>query len=99
MRSRLLRLVLREDALRIVGISGDAETGIQYASEIELPMRILHASSADEVLAIASERSPRLFARDGGPLWEVSVIETMDGSGYPALSVLALFDHPAGIAR
>lgn len=92
-RDRLTTLVKRECALRITDASLDDGGYLGYASSLDLPLRVMSAGSPAELAMIATGMSQWAFPRQGGPMWEVAVIEHPDDLGRPRRSLCAVFDH------
>lgn len=92
-RDRLTALVQRECALRITEASLDDGGYLGYSSSLDLPLRVMSVGSPAELEVIAARMSHWAFPRQGGPMWEVAVIEHPDDLGRPRRSVCAVFDH------
>jgi Condensation domain len=93
LRERLCRLVEEEESLRIVELTEDGDGYATYAGAIEPPLHSKTAGSLEELDAIVTEMSIRPFARSGGPLWDIAVIEHRDVSGKTIRTACAAFDH------
>ncbi len=98
-RDRLTALVQRECALRITDASLGDGGYLVYSASLDLPLRVMSVGSPAELEAIAARMSHWVFPRQGGPMWEVAVIEHPDDFGRPRRSVCAVFDHLVSDAR
>jgi hypothetical protein len=90
---RLSQLVSQQDSLRVVGLSGRDGGSVTYADHLAPPVRSVTAGSVEEARSVAAQMVARSFSRDGGPLWELCIIEHPDPDGRPYRTACAVFDR------